>query len=366
MILSQEKSLKCVLEDKLHDRLEKAKPVVNTLYQNIIKESANIEDYLVPTDKMQFGINSSRVGVLINEDFMPLTNFSVGQLAAKNKIPTQYLKELAESKDHWKQNLACEIMHEHNKNVRDQVLLRSSDNTIKAYVSSKYKRFKSEMLYETFNDNIKLAGAQIVDGFLSESKIFLEALLPNIIEIPTENNGIVYVAAGTRLKNSDYGDGALELSTFLLNAVCTNGLVTENAFRRTHLGSDISKNISIARDTMITDTKAHCMYMRDVIGQTLSINNIERHAKGIQKASSNIIDIEKEIIKLPKVGILKEEIEEIKNVLIAGRSEDGLYGEPTSWKFINSITAVARDAQEERKRELEALSGRLFQSFVPK
>ena len=357
--------LKAVLEQKLQDKFEKKRPVLINIQQEIMQEANNIQDYIVPTQKMQFSISDKKIGVVLENDFMKLTPFVIGQLAAKNNIPTRYLRDLAEAKENWKQTLACQIMGDHNLNTRDNILLRSYNDTVKGYLTPKYKRFQSSFLYETFSDTVKSVGAEIIDGLVTDSKIFLEALYPTIIPIQTEKNGIVYVAAGVRLQNSDYGNGALELKTFLMNAVCTNGLVTENIFRRIHIGGDISKNVQLSKSTMINDTKAHCGYMKDAISQTLSVSNIEKHGTAILRASSTDVDLEKEIIKLPKMGMLEEEVKEVRSVLLQSREEDGVYGESTAWKYINGITAVARNSEsDQRRREIEEISGKLFLKFM--
>lgn len=362
------RTYRTVLEDKIREKIENKKPVVLDLFARIREEAMNIDDYFVPTDQMLFLPSDNKVMIQLGEDkeYMGITGFAVEQLAQKNKIPTRYLRELAAAgnSDPWKVQLACEIMNRHNKNYRDRVLLRTHNNQVKGYLSNKYKRFMSALLYETFNMSIAHCKAELIEGYVSESRIYLDAILPEVIEIETDKNGLQYVCAGVRLKNSDYGNGSLELSTYLMNPVCTNGLVTENAFRRVHLGGDISKNVELSRETMLNDTKAHCGYMKDTILSTLDQKNIEKHALAIQRAASNEIELDAEIQKLPRMNVTADEIDILRTLFVNNKESDGLSGGNTSWKFINGLTAVARDSEEDRKYQLEEIAGNLFKTFM--
>lgn len=88
--------------------------------------------------------------------------------------------------------------------------------------------------------------------------------------------------------------------------------------------------------------------------------NTERIIEKIKGASSREIDIKKETERLPKLGVTKMEVEAFENIMLNNNPENGLQGAPTMWKFANGLTALARDSEAERKRQLEKVVGSLL------
>ncbi len=95
----------------------------------------------------------------------------------------------------------------------------------------------------------------------------------------------------------------------------------------------------------------------DIVGDLLSKETLQEQVSVIDKAASTEIDLESEIKKLPSAGILKNEVEKVETVLKNGRESDGIQGEPTTWKLTQALTAVARDSEPARRRDLEEVAG---------
>lgn len=73
---------------------------------------------------------------------------------------------------------------------------------------------------------------------MNDTKVWCETILPTPIEIPTRKNGTVIIFAGARFSTSDYGNGSVDMRSFLLNGACLNGMVRESVMRQVHLGHD--------------------------------------------------------------------------------------------------------------------------------
>ena len=112
------------------------------------------------------------------------------------------------------------------------------------------------------------------------------------------------MAYGLRIKNSDFGDGSLEIRAFMMQAVCLNGLVTERTMREIHLGSRLPDNLEVSRKTYELDTATQASLAYDTAKSLLSPASIDAKAKEIQAASAKEIDIEKEIVQLAKKGLI--------------------------------------------------------------
>lgn len=349
-----------ILEVKLKQMIENKTPIIIEKLTRAIEDSKNIEDFVVPTPKMKFLNNDGVISANIDVDTAEVSASFVNQLAAKHSIPTKYLRDLTTGIEPWKKELSVEIMNNHVLNERENVLVRKSNGKYKAFLSTKYKRFASHLLYNQFIDSVVAVGAEVINGYVGETKVFIEAVYPKIITINTEQHGVLPMLFGVRLKNSDFGDGKLEVQTYMVNCVCMNGLCVESKFSRVHLGGDISKNVELSNHTMMMDTKAHCSYLHDVISADLSMKNIEENILKIKGAASKEIDIIQEVKRLNKMGMSVAELDSLNNVFMLNKETDGVSGGNTAWKLINGITAVARDSSEERKVELEELASKFL------
>lgn len=72
---------------------------------------------------------------------------------------------------------------------------------------------------------------------------------------------------GVRFSTSDYGDGSLDLRTFLLNGVCLNGMVRERTLKQVHLGGRLPEDLQLSEETYRQDTKTVLLTVRDATRQ---------------------------------------------------------------------------------------------------
>jgi hypothetical protein len=203
-------------------------------------------------------------------------------------------------------------------------------------------------------------GSVLVDAHAGETKGFLEVINPNIIEFDTPLNGRNYMAMGARVRNSDFGDGALEVYLFGLMVKCMNGLVGQSMLKEFHLGGKIPDNIQISEDTYKKDTAAKAALVGDIMKQVYLPETTNSMIEKIKGASAKQIDIIKEVEKLPKLGLSQVETEAVGRVLMENDPNNGLFGSPSLWKLVNGLTAVARESKPDRKRELEMIAGTMM------
>ena len=195
----------------------------------------------------------------------------------------------------------------------------------------------------------------LLDAYSSESKDYFEVIHPKIIPVKTELNGTVFLSFGARLRHSNFGDGALELSTYNIQAICTNGMVTESKLRNVHLGQKLPDDIKLSEETFRLDGLAKASAIRDAIKDIFSKENLANDMARISRAGSIRVEYERELKKLPKMGMLENEIEILSNKLMTNSKEDGLIGEPSLWKFAQGIGAVAKEQEPQRKETLMKL-----------
>jgi len=282
------------------------------------------------------------------------------QFAHREGVPVSYLKRLVDGRP-WERELAYNILNGHGHNLsRDRFLLRLVDNELRGVLSSRYRRLDSMRLYEAMIGAASRMNAKILSAHNGDVRHYLEIVRPEIIEVPTKNNGTVGIVIGARLRNSDFGRGATELSVYEMQAVCLNGMVTQNILRSVHVGGELPMNIELSQPTIDADTKRTAGVISDAMTQLFSEETIANRMAGIRAASEAEVDMPREIKQLPKIGLTKQETEATENVIMRSNPDDGVYGEPTLWKLAQAVGAVARHAEPTRRRELETAAGSII------
>ena len=345
---------------------------VQATMERLVNEGKIAQDYIAP-----IGVNlkhkgerpvitfngqaGSAVEMMMPEGSFSLHSNAVGQLADRMGIPTRYLKTLAAGEP-WQVSLAAEILNQHSDwTQRSRVLVRTVGTQVRGVLSDSYRRLNSVEILTAFVQEAAGQGAVISDAYMNDTKVWAETILPTPISIPTKNNGEVVIFVGARFSTSDYGDGAVDMRTFMLNGACLNGMVRESVMKQVHLGSRLPDSIALSKRTYELDTKTTVSAVRDLTKGLYCKDNIMQKAYEIQGASEIEVDFDRELKKLQSNGsILKAEQQEVEKLLMKNDPNDGVQGGSTLWKLTQAITAHAREVSPERARELHEISGNLL------
>ena len=365
-----QKGLNDVVTNKVQRMIARNQNNVKHTLQRLMSEHRSAQDFIAP------------IGVeLKKKDTVPVIKFTeqgyitmnmsngrfslhphaVGQLAEKMGVPSKYLRQLSEGAE-WQRQLATQILNEHSGwTDRTRVLVRAVGSQVRGGLSDSYRRLNSEQILTAFLTEAMSQGAVPCDAYMSDTKIWVETILPEPISIPTELNGTVMIYMGARFSTSDYGDGAVDMRTYLLNGVCLNGMVRESLLKQVHLGSRLPDNLQLSERTYALETETTVSATKDFTKNLYSRDNIMRQAVMIQEASRVKVDFDDELKKLVKANkLLKSEGESVQKLLMNGNPEDGLSGGPSLWKLTQGLTAVAREMEPTRSRELHEISGELM------
>lgn len=286
---------------------------------------------------------------------------AVGQLADRMGIPQRYLRSLAGGKD-WQRDLAAHLLNQHSDwTERSRVLIRCVGAQVRGVLSDSYRRLNSIDILTAFITEAAGEGAVVADAYMNDTKVWAETILPEPFIVPTANNGDVVIFAGARFSTSDYGDGSVDMRSFLLNGACLNGMVRESVMRQVHLGAKLPDSLALSQRTYELDTQTTVSAVRDLTTGLFSRDNLMKKAHEIQGASEMEVDLDAEIKKLTRDGgLLKAEGEEVQKILLKNDPNDGVQGGSTLWKLTQAITAHARELTPERSRELHEISGSLM------
>jgi len=368
--MSHQEGLNEVVINKVQKMIDGKAVGVQATMQRLIDEGKIAQDYIAPlgvelkrNDHSPVITFNGEGGLKMN---MPDGQFSlhanaIGQLADRMGIPQRYLRTLTGGAE-WQIALAATMLNEHSGwTQRSRVLVRTVGTQVRGVLSDSYRRLNSVEILTAFVQEAAQQGAVISDAYMNDTKVWAETILPQPLVIPTAKNGDVIIFAGARFSTSDYGDGAVDMRSFLLNGACLNGMVRESVMKQVHLGSKLPDNLRLSQQTYELDTKTTVSAVRDLTSGLFSRDTLMQKAYEIQGASEMEVDLDRELNNLTKNGhLLKQEGQEVQKILMRNDPEDGVQGAATLWKLTQAITAHARELTPERSRELHEISGSLM------
>lgn len=367
---AQQTALNEVVTNKVQRMIDSKAVGVQATMERLINEGKIAQDYIAPlgvnlkaqerTPVITFSANG-HLNLNMPDGAFSLHPNAVSQVAERMGIPTKYLRNLATGAE-WERQLAAYLLNEHSGwTQRSRVLVRSVGTEVRAILSDSYRRLNSVEIITAFVEEASRQGAVIADAFMSDTKVWAETILPQPFTVPTKKNGEVVIFAGARFSTSDYGDGAVDMRTFLLNGACTNGMVRESVMKQVHLGSKLPDNLALSEETYALDTRTTVSAVRDLTAGLYSKDTIMQRAIEIQGASEIDVDFDHELKALVRNGsLLKQEKSEVEKVLMRNDPNDGVQGGATLWKLTQAITAHARELEPQRSRELHEISGALL------
>ena len=282
----------------------------------------------------------------------PVHDHAYRQLLERAGVPNTYANTLIHEGQSWATDLLVHNLNTVYGYSGERHLMRSDNGVLKGFLSDRFRRLDSAPLIESFAQSMQAVGAVPVEGRMTDTRVFIKAMLPVVYE-PAKNE---IVAFGIQWENSDYGNGAHNLRSFLVRLWCTNFAVAEEGLRQVHVGGKLAEDISFSEETYRLDTETTASAIRDVVKHSLSARNTHLMLNGIKEAHEQRVDPKKAI------SILKKQLSkgEVEQVIEAFNSPDieNLPPGQTMWRLSNAISWVAGKIENrERAMELEREAG---------
>ena len=312
--VQKQQGLNQVVINKVRRMIEDRQGDVMDTINRLLSEGRIAQDFIAPIGVSQRSKErpvisfkaEGRVQMAMPEGNFNLHGNAISQISEKMGIPAKYLRELSAG-DVWQKQLCATILNEHS-------------------------------------------------GWTERTRVLIRA-----VGMEVRKNGTVIIFAGARFSTSDYGNGSVDMRSFLLNGACLNGMVRESVMRQIHLGGRLPESLSLSQKTYELDTQTTVSAVSDLTKGLYSKDTIMQKAIEIQGASEIDVDFDKELKNLVQKGaLLKNEGREVEKLLMNNNPDDGVTGGATLWKLTQGITAFAREQQPERCRELHEISGQLM------
>jgi len=317
-------------------------------------------DFVVPTTKISMN-NDSSLNFKVGDDYhvAKMTDHAHTQVAQWAKIPTRYYSRMQDTQPELLANNVNTWLHANQKAGRmirainqslgnNVVSIRpeSSDLKVRAFLSNRYRRIDNWAIADTtlstlseINDKAGLK-ATVASSELTESSMYIKIVFEALQREIKVGDAVRF---GLIVRNSEIGLGRAVVAGFTERLVCTNGMVMQSNFCKTHLGIAIDEQDEAlgyySDETLAAEDRAVQMKLRDAIKGILSQDNIDEMAFTMMAATTS------EELRNPKKAV-----EEVGQKLGMNESEQDsiLYhlardGDLTKWGLANAVTRTAED-----------------------
>jgi len=368
MLMTSELSVKQkaeieILDNKLQAKLSNGIMNIQSVLGKMQEVDNMIEDYLMPPELLKFNVTDNTLMTNYEDKSFCIHNNALSQLSTKYNVPGKYLKDMSRGKE-WEQDLAVKILNEHSVNAKqDELLVRTVGGQVRGVLSNTYDRYSSFEVYKSFLEGAESWGGTVIcDAHHDDLTGYIEIVDRNIIPLRLKDDEVTYVVMGAQIRNSDFGCRALDVKVFFMQVICMNGMTGQSLVRRIHRGSAIqTTNIRLSNEALRADAHARALMVRDCMTNVFDPLQIEKQINVLEQQAGHEVNIQREIKKLPKLGVHKSEIELLEGKLMDANPEDGIIGGNTMWKLTQGISAVANTVEcATRKRDLCDIAGGLL------
>lgn len=215
---------------------------------------------------------------------LPMSKTAHGQTAAHLNIPLAYYNRMREAQP----GLLAANVNTWMAEQKGNRMFRLLDNGIRANVSDRYRALDSyDLAFATLGVVNQVADEtgqrpQVTKATLTDDRFEMRIIHPaweTDLEYPANGIDRQYgadgghrisrpavgkIIPGVYVSNSETGQGGLNVKPFLLDMICTNGMIGEEAFSRVHLGSRQEAGY-LSAETRDTQDRLLWMQITDLI-----------------------------------------------------------------------------------------------------
>ena len=319
------------------------------------------KDYLADTGALSFSPTDKGIvlsGLNGNNYFLKDTAHE--QIASSLNIPKKYYdRMLLDSPDLLAQNANHWFVKQPEKR-----LVRTLDGSVRAFLSKSYRPLDNFDMANTILPVLLDQGAEVISSELTDRRMYIKSIIPSLTREITgsvEKNDIV--KAGIVISNSEIGLGSIRVEPLIYRLVCTNGLISNTAMRKYHVGkSNEFENVQeyFSNETRQLDDRAFWMKVKDIVLTAFNRDIFDSLVEKISATTANQIStgaLDKVVeITTKKLSIVNEKSKSsILKHLIEGR-------DLSQWGLANAITRTANDCENyEHATELERSGGAVIE-----
>lgn len=358
------------LQNTIDERIRTRGPVARTGLERIRDIESKIDDQPV-----WFGVGAGKFseepvaatdkpGLVLRALDRRIHPAAIPQLADRINIPyAGFVRELAESGELWQRELAAQVVNSHAAHSEQTLsLCRSSEDMVKAVLSSRYCPWDTWLVAESFVKAVEEVKGELIRAEYDGLRVCVEAIRPEIFKIDMGKNGVEGISVGATYSNSSFGHGGQTVAFAIERAWCTNRAISKNNLRNVHLGGELKEDIILSRRTFQARTLLHLSTIHDTVHQLFSPTNIQLKLVKIQKAGQKELEASNIDKTISQYRLTTSEGEQLKQLLMTAGEDIIPRGPLTTWKLSQAISALAgeEDVPLSRRRELEEAAGNML------
>lgn len=312
-----------------------------------------LEDGEVDNRPIVMGLRNRKAPGYFQE---PLHKHALQQVAERAGIPALYYNRLLE-RPYGRELLVENLTTIYGNEGNQKFLVRSVNDEVRGVLSDRFRRMDSGPIIEAFADACKGIGAVPVEGIGGDLRWTVKAILPMVFQPSKKKGSEELISFGVQLSNSDFGKGTLSLNAFMTRVICTNYATLQQVLREVHLGKRLSDDLEFSKETYEYDTKTQVSAIRDLVKGVLEPAKVNKMVAQIGETLDARIDPKQAWAELPKLGLLKGEVEKVKELFNDAGVEQLPPGTSPA-RLANAISWFAKSAPTaERRMELEQVAG---------
>lgn len=337
------------------------------LAQELVRQQETKKDFLAPAKQLL--MQEDRTIKLLDTDLapMPLNEIAHGQLAQYLDIPKAYYDKMREQGN----GLFAKNVNHWLQKSEDKRTIRALDNTVRAFLSDRYKMLDYSDTFEAVYPVIKEMNLEILSCDVTERKLYIKAVDKNIMrDVPTGKklgDGHTFFdtcCPAVEVSTSEVGFGALKIQAGWLTSMCTNlaWFMDNRTMRKYHVGA--RHELADGHYELLSDsTKQATMealwkQAADVMRSAFDVQRFDQHIDKLKGLTEQKIEgkIDKVVeITAKRFDIRDSEKESILKHLIEG-------ADLTRYGLLNAITRAAEDLESyDRATEFEKIGGQVIE-----
>lgn len=315
------------------------------LVDELERQKKNRYDIIVPTESLKVvydvGYNKILMSVPQPDDSFKMhsiTQNANNQIAEKTGIPQKYYDKMLQEQ---KYQLFCDNVNTWLPS-KDKRMIRVLDNEVRALLSDRYRPIDNYdivfLLLEKFKE-LQEQGfrVEIKQNNLTEQHLYIKAISYDLSGKVKHKDKLTDVYGGIVISNSEVGVGSFNVNPFMFVPICTNGLISENSFRKIHLGKERGCGLlNWSDETLNLQDLELWSSIKDLVNNTFNLDVFQKWIDQINGVSS--IEIDKPIIAVENTIKKFDLPKTLKDDLINQFTKEG----NTLWGLSMALTNIAQ------------------------
>lgn len=335
-------------------------------------------DYVVPCSAIQtqWDLGSKtlrlRLGGNDNSRWFSMNKWMQNQVADKCHIYKPYWDYLMESGH---QELLSTSVNELIQD-KDKRMVRTMGDEARALVSDQYRAIDNYDMFEFFMDAIENLNTTanmdiIIDKCeVTDTRIYMRAISNRLTdeifgEVDRDiagkpiMNGLHrgdVVFGGIQVSNSEVGSGSYRVEPLIFVVACQNGLISDKALRRRHIGRVLDEQmIDWSTKTKTLEDELLWNQLVDMVYSTFNPDIFSSWVDSINKVASEVINEPTIVINNVVKGYAQFN-KDSKDALLKRIARYGL----TKWGLVQSVTDYAQTKPFDTRVELERIGNEIL------